>query len=231
MHQADGAMQYELVFDIDNAFPTRWGAFALGFVTIVLFVLARFAPRFLQPSEPLNTAIATVASRAPTAMTPSSIRRYVAPGFYLLGINLLALIASLGPKWRWGAGAGAIIVALASLSFASDYEAILALRRATDRQIIEGVFSHVARGTHGKDRTESFMIANRYFSYGENDAGSPFSLFSGAVTIADQQKGRVTLVGKRIVRVERQLCFSYAHCKVSNFLGVRSETEVKDGDW
>jgi hypothetical protein len=231
MHQADGAMQYELVFDIDNAFPTRWGFFAFGFVTIILFVLARFAPRSLQPSEPLNAAIATAASRAPTAMAPSSIRRYVAPGFYLLGINLLALIVSLGPKWRWGAGVGAFIVALASLSFASDYEAILALRRATDRQTIEGVFSNVSRGGNGKEAKESFVIAKHYFSYSENDPGSPYSLFSGAVTIADQQKGRVTFVGKRIVRVERQLCFSYPHCKVSNFLGIHSETEVKGGDW
>jgi hypothetical protein len=224
-------MQYELVFDIDNAFPTRWGAFALGFVIIILFVFARFAPRFLQPSEFLNKTIATAASRAPTVMMPSSIRQYVAPGFYLLGINLLALIVLLGPKWRWGAGAGALIVALASSQFYSDYEAILALRNATDRQTIEGVFSHVYRGMHDKERTESFMIGEHRFSYGENDSGSPFSLFSGTVAIADQQKGRVTFVGKRIVRVERQLCSSYPHCKVSNFMGVRTETKVEGGDW
>jgi hypothetical protein len=216
------SMQYETIFDVHHALPSRWGGMVFGLAVIALFMFGRFRPASLESPQFQQLLLTNI----PAFLRPHFLWRRLMPMLRLLVLSIIPFAIVLAPKWLWGVAAGAAIFAFSAYGFLSSRNQILALRNAKDPQIVEGVVAKLGYHADSRGRGEYFNVGSRHFAYSEDDVASPYSLTLNSRSIADGQHVRISLVGDRIVKVERQLCLVYPRCKVSYFFGIRSETEL-----
>ncbi len=215
-------MQFETIFDIDTALPHDWLGMPLGLAVVALFLFARFRPDQLEQvsiSDKFSTAMQPF-------LRPRFLWRYFMPLVGLLGMTIVAFALVLAPRWRWGVAIGGLIFAISVYQFASAFNAILALRNVENPQMVEGQVAKLGRRGNSSGLIEYFDVGSRHFSYRQIDPGTPYPLMTASRPLKDGQQARVSFVGDRIVRVERQLCEVYPRCTVHYFLWLRIENQA-----
>ena len=214
-------MQYETIFDVHNAYPQRWTGMWFGVALVILFLMARFRKAQLEAPGLRQAVLAWV----PRQIWPSLVRPYLEFLLEALVMSVFELAIIMAPRWRWGIVAGLAIIGLDLWQYYADAQKIAALQNPGTAEMVAGPVTKIGSYvTSHQIRRGYIEVDGHYFNYASDDAGSPYRPTN--MFIFQGQNVRLTYVGDRIIRVERQLCLQYKHCTVSYFLGMRFEQDA-----